>query len=49
MSDAAINESFDVECLQFWYVPLFPRQSAGTELSRMIASDRVCQNANPLS
>ena len=42
MAAVATNESFDKEFLQFWYVPYFSRQSAGTELSRMTALKSVC-------
>ena len=42
MAAVATNESFDIGFLQFWYVPYFSRQSAGTELSRMMALKCVC-------
>ena len=49
MAAVATNESFEIGFLYFWCVPYFSRQSAGTELSRMIARKCVCQKANPLS
>ena len=49
MADVATNEPFDAKSLQFLVCTTFSKQSAGRELSRMIALEFVCQNANPPS
>ena len=48
MADAAINEPFVSKKSLVLVCITFPRQSSGTELSWMIALERVCQNANAL-